>query len=63
MKYLQITQFLYLGAALFSFYMAWNVWTKDTDEKWIYLCLGIFCIILFIVRRRFIVREQQRRRP
>lgn len=60
MKYLSITQYVYLVLAAVLFYMAYEKWSLDTDEKWLMLALGVMCIVLFFVRYRFIKRLRER---
>lgn len=60
MKYLAFTQYIYALVALVFFYMAYERWSLDTDEKWLMLILGIMCLVLFAVRYRFLRRMKQR---
>jgi|GEM_PF-6296854 len=62
MKYLAITQYVYIVLAAVLFYMTFEKWSADTDEKWLLLALGVMCVALFVVRYRFIKRLKSRQK-
>lgn len=61
MKYIAFTQYIYGLAAIVLFYMTYDKWTLDSDEKWLTLILGVVCVVLLFVRARFIRRMKERR--
>ncbi len=54
MTYLRITLYLYVVAALFLFYKAYQMWPADSDLKWLASVLGIGCLAMFWVRLRLL---------
>lgn len=53
MKYLKLTQYLYLLAAAFFFYKALTTWNENADTKWLYVIIGVMSVVMFFVRRKF----------
>ena len=54
MNYLKYTQYVYLVVAIFFFYKAVAMWQDDvTDQRWLFLGIGVVSLFMFLFRRRF----------
>ena len=61
-KYLKISEILYLGLIIFSFYMSYKRWNIDRNNAYIFLFFSVLLIIMFYFKRRFRIRYEERRK-
>lgn len=53
MSYLKYTQYVYLVAAVFFVYKAFETWNDDSDMRWLYAIIAGMTLLMFFVRRKF----------
>lgn len=61
MKYLQITQYIYLAAALFFVYTAYDRSQQDDEGWWLWLFFAAMCVFMFFFRKRYADRFKNRK--
>lgn len=60
MNYLRYTQYVYLVAAVFFLYKSIAIWNEDNDQHWLFLGIAVFSFLLFLFRRRFAQKYDDR---
>lgn len=62
MSYLKFTPYLYLAAALFFGYDAFDKYRNNEDTYWFGLTLAAVCLFMFFFRRRYAKKFEERRK-
>ena len=60
MNYLKYTQYIYLVAAIFFAFRAFEGWGEDSDEHFLFLGIAILAVIMFFFRRNFAKKFEDR---
>lgn len=61
-KILRYTEYLYLAVAVVSIYQIVTLWSIDPKETYIFIFFAVVSIAMFIFRRRYRKRFEQRQK-
>lgn len=61
-KILRYTEYLYLAVAVVSIYKIATLWSIDPKETYIFIFFAVVSIAMFIFRRRYRKRFEQRQK-
>ncbi|MBR9853812.1 MAG: hypothetical protein GYB37_04430 [Algicola sp.] len=61
-KILRYTEYLYLAVAVISIYKVATLWSVDPKETYIFIFFAVVSVAMFVFRRRYRKRFEQRRK-
>ena len=61
-KILKYTEYLYLAVAIISIYKIFDLWETDRQGTYIFIFFAIVSIAMFVFRRNYRKRFEQRKR-
>lgn len=61
-KILRYTEYLYLAVAIISIYQIITLWQGNREDTYLYIFFAVVSIAMFLFRRRYRKRFEQRQR-
>lgn len=60
MKYLKLTQYVYLVAAVLFAYKSIEIWNTDTQQAYLYIGITAVAVFMFFFRRKYAKKFEDR---